>query len=572
MSTVNAPMPDASGPAEVFDSTVAPPSGGVSSVGLPGPNNAEAPMHSGAMNGIDPFFHAQYMAITSFTWTTTHNPGTALWSIPIHPAETHQWLAHLSKMYNAWAGGINFAIKIAGTGFHAGAIMVVRVPPNIKPATLTTVSALTAFEYTVMDPKMLEVEIKSVMDQRNIMYHYMPLNVNDPQSFGGYLSIHVMLPLSTSSTGATEIAVQVLAQPAQNFMFTQIIPISREVVPVAVPTDLEDALDLRKLRTSLSKFGVIDKLSIWSKKTKAYLEPETLNAIKFDQSPMNGYFIPRLESLQTIVTPKELKTSKIVWVTSGDVPTNFTLNLATGDNIIAFNQFSTPADPTVKYPVVTGVGVMGCTYVDADKRRYNFLFNGKFDKVNAASDPSEIRNLQQKFTLTDSNQDPALQYTAKTGGQYFSKIYPEFSDNTEITSQWYLGISEGASYGFDTQKYAPPIPESLVTFDSGDNQSVYPFEFREALNSPAYEGFMEKTDSLMFELIDTIVDLPILPLKLHYSGFFTTILHQNDLSFKLYPARYVLRYTGRIKSSDYMVSGRQIAEYARNRAISMYAA
>ena len=77
MSSTNAPQPDALGPAEVFDSTVAPAQGQVSQDQLPGGNTSEAPVHTGQVNGIDPFFYDTIYATHFFclghfsvAWTT----------------------------------------------------------------------------------------------------------------------------------------------------------------------------------------------------------------------------------------------------------------------------------------------------------------------------------------------------------------------------------------------------------------------------------------------------------------------------------------------------------------------
>lgn len=243
-NTSNAPMPAAApaAPAETFDSTVSPPQGNVSAIGLPGPDNREAPMHSGMVNGIDPFFFKQYVALEQFTWTTSQDPATLLFSRPVHPRRSHQWMTHLSQMYNTFAGGFDFAFKIAGTGFHAGAIYIVRLPPNIPPESLKTNADITAFEYFVIDPKTLEVEVKSVMDQRNVMFHWMDeFDVSKPQTFGGFIAAYVLMPLNTSSTGATSIQVQVWTKPSQNFMFSQIKPLASGPKPYNPTKELIEA-------------------------------------------------------------------------------------------------------------------------------------------------------------------------------------------------------------------------------------------------------------------------------------------------------------------------------------------
>ena len=110
MSKTNAPQPDANGPAEIFDSTVTTPQGQVSQDQLPGGNTAEAPTHTGQINGIDPLLFNQFIPLNSFVWDTSQSKGQLLWYVPIHPDFVHQSMAHLSKMYNAYAGGFQFSL------------------------------------------------------------------------------------------------------------------------------------------------------------------------------------------------------------------------------------------------------------------------------------------------------------------------------------------------------------------------------------------------------------------------------------------------------------------------------
>lgn len=559
MSTTNAPQPTATGPAESFDSTVAPPTGNISAIGLPGPDNSEAPIHSGAANGIDPYFHTQYIALASFNWSVVDDPGKLLWSIPIHPSETHQWLAHLAKMYNAWAGGFDFAVKIAGTGFHAGAIMVVRIPPNISPSKLNTVPSITAFEYNVMDPKMLEVELKQVMDQRNIMYHYMPLDVNNPLTFGGYLSFYVMLPLATSSTGATEISVQILARPSQNFLFTQIRPIDMDVVPIAVPTDLEDALDFQRVKSLAATTADITKIVIKSPTSLRFVDSQTFNCIQFSQDPMNGYFMPRRQTVQ----PMEFQNTGMFslylqWQHDPDansklVRTNEYCYLAWSDALFT--------DTKIEVPVIEGAGEMFfiAHLTDKSKTTVFVALRGLFEK----QDPShaDLGKYKQRFRVDNLfTNDKSWVLTINKDNSPFAKD-EEFFASLAAKKLHFEGfvLDNDALFGFDMTKYSPPIEESFVLFaDLNDHYSCQPWELTTALNKEAYSGFMDKNTCLVFELIDTKVDLPILAVKLHYSGYFTTIAHKDDLIFAVRnPGRYKFKYLYKTSAATPLVSGRQ---------------
>lgn len=171
--------------------------------------------------------------------------GTLLFSKPIHPSASHQYLAHLSRMYNAFGGGIDFSVKVCGTGFHAGALMIVRIPPNLKPEKISSLQDLTAFEYLVIDPKCLEVVSETVIDQRNVMFHWMPLDLENRQTFGGYFCIYVLVPLNTSATGSSQIALQVFERPSRMFNFIQLRPLDLITPQQIVPEQITQALDFQ---------------------------------------------------------------------------------------------------------------------------------------------------------------------------------------------------------------------------------------------------------------------------------------------------------------------------------------
>lgn len=220
----------------------------VSQIGHEGAGPEEAMLHSGAINSLDIYMRMQFLALASFKWDVNQAPGTLLWSTPITPRSSHQFIRHLAKMYNTWVGGFDYNIKVCGTGFHAGALAVVRLPPNIAPNTVTSPADFTAFEYLIIDPKTLEVVTEHIIDQRRLMYHY--LSDTGTDAIGGHVAVYVLVQLNTSSTGSQAIAVQVLTRPAANFNFFQIKPLEStgpEPEPDE-PRELADALVSSKER------------------------------------------------------------------------------------------------------------------------------------------------------------------------------------------------------------------------------------------------------------------------------------------------------------------------------------
>jgi hypothetical protein len=226
MSQQHIPQPNSqsAAPAEVFDSTADAPHGQtVSALGTPGPRPGEVVVHTGQKNTLDFSIDRQFIPIDTFIWSTTQPRGTLLWSSPVHPQRVNPLVAYIAEIYNTWGGGIEFNFKVAGTGFHAGALAFVRIPPNVNPTQFSSPTEWGAFEYVVMDPKTLEVLSIDVMDQRQLNFHFMKMDETDPQSFGGYIACYVLIPLNTSSTGTQQIAIQAFARPGATFTMNQII-------------------------------------------------------------------------------------------------------------------------------------------------------------------------------------------------------------------------------------------------------------------------------------------------------------------------------------------------------------
>lgn len=577
----NAPMPQGVGAAETFDSTIAPATGNVSSIGLPGPPTMEAPQHAGMVNGIDPYFYRQYIAMSQVVWDTSMSAAQLIFSTPIAPQRNHQYMAHLAKMYNVWAGGFDFAVKVAGTGFHAGAVMLVRLPPNIRPDQLRTLADITAFEYTVIDPKTLEVEVKAVMDQRNIMYHYMPLNLENFQTFGGYFAIYVMLPLNTSSTGATQIGLQILTKPAQSppFMFAQIRPLQLEVANIVVPDDLVSSLDFTVEKTALTTAEQILSFTAYSKKSKVEVTYETINAVTFDGTPMNGYFLPRVQGITSfkIQQVEDFGTRKVQYLHSstGDQK-EVTLIFPAGDSVIFWKHLLFETTETDGYyPQIEKTDGEITVRVTAQNRTRSFIFTGTFDVVDPPDE--DLPGALTKFTLTNvtHNLDQFIY------GGYNTDYMDNPDDNSELGKN--KNISEinfkfnDLKYKFDYRPYAPPIDESIILFQYSSGETVMPFELNIILKSMKYKNLISKNDSLVFELFDIIVNLPILPMRLSYQGLMTTITQSRDLVYKIRsPRRYQFKFVGIIPTSTPLLSGRlplkDEARYSLHQALSQTSA
>lgn len=583
MSSTNAPQPDtaASAPAEVFDSTVAPAQGQVSADQGPGPNNSEGPIHAGELNTIDRYFYLQFIALTSFIWDTSMSPGQLIWSIPIHPTFVHQFMAHLSKMYNAFVGGFEFSISVAGTGFHAGKLMVTRLPPNIRPETLRTVADITAFPYMVIDPKALETIVKGAMDQRNVMYHYLPYNANDPQTFGGFLAVYVLLPLATSSTGATQISVQVLSKPAMDFYFTQVRPINPEVENIYKPVDIERSLDFRTTKTHPIFATRLTGFTAFTAKDVKEVLAQTWNCVKLDKTPMNGELFerfdaqPRIRSHQFV--QENMKSLKLDVVQDKDDKYRTWLAGKPNDTwyYFSFDGIKPDDRDTTKKTVMQFLCERASMeFVPSAKhspQQVSFTFPGKLRLKHSDDDKA----LAKYVFAGQGTQGEPFQKKLDPADTFDTAGFDLLLQRAQIE---YVNFNffEQPTFDADGKPYAPPIAESLITFQSTSGDTVQPHELREVILASDLASMYKPHDSLIFELVDDLVDLPLIPLKLHFNGYFTTLAVKDDLVYKFDdPTRYYVRFVGALPETTPMVGGRlpisSPAVYWRNAAMSKLA-
>ena len=248
----------------------------------------------GQSNRLDVYLYEQFLTVATLVWSTSQLPGTVLWSTPLHPSRMNSVVAYLSKVYNSWGGGFQFKMKIAGTGFHAGALMMVRLPPNIHPTSIKTVQQASAFEWELFDPKTLTCETRTLIDQRRLGYHWgSELDESNPDSFGGYLMIMVNMQLQTSSTGLNQINVQLFNRLDPTFAVGQIIPPSIAEVQFPVVDQLID--ELNGLRTNPLVTGPVSTLKVL---------PVNLTACTYAMRSLSGRMFDQNYSVVTPFAPE----------------------------------------------------------------------------------------------------------------------------------------------------------------------------------------------------------------------------------------------------------------------------
>jgi hypothetical protein len=473
----------------------------------PAPTTQEAAPHAAAINNIDLYFYQQYVALANFTWSTTQIPGTLLWSSPITPRRAHANLAYLSQIYNIWVGSLEYQVKVAGTGFHAGALAVVRLPPNVDPSSLTGSSDFTVFEYTIIDPKTLECFAKNVCDQRNIMYHYMNREAGEEdfsrQSIGGYIAIYVLLQLNTSSTGASQIDVQVFNKAGMDFNLLQIRPLT---VAGPLPDGLKFSLLWNDIATQhcpyngtlLSDIGTGTGTQVWR-----YNQGVTDLAGNLLEYPVEPWAIGEVAPFPSNA--------------GGSLgPLNATTGYVHPVLASRFDQAATNTLVEITMP--------GKTYKEP------VLFQGPFS--NAGS--GRITGAVYATNGTDhvGIGERVIEANLQIGGHYWVTLQglpPESFCNTIK----FFGIVQPLSVTWqEDNQFSPPVAENVLIFYS--NQWINAAGMKVQAHSTTSEmarRFASKVysdlgagEAVLMTLVDEEFDTPICYVKLYYNGVWTTNL------------------------------------------------
>lgn len=546
MSAVNAPQPDAVGPAETFDSTIAAPGGAVSSIGLPGPQTTEAPIHTGALNGIDPYLHRQYVPIATFQWTTAQNPGQVLWKLPIHPANLNMWIAHLWKMYGGWAGGVDLAFKMAGTGFHAGALMFVRMPPYLDADEPRTIESYGAFEWALMDPKTLQVELKSVIDQRPIMYHTGDYDKKNPFSFGGTIIAVVNLPLATSSSGNQSITIGVYAKISNNFQFTQLIPIQDKQSIVLPPAQLLNSLDFTNALFGPVNGSVMRRLVSKPKTAFAYVDKEAINCAQFTGLPMQG------TQFQPLITPSRVFSSNsfegfkfkdMAYFRNPqheDGSSEEWLNLINNasDKVgISFSKMIMVECAGKDYEVYDNTRTVIVTfYFRHDQFLWIVTYDGPLSVIdNDFKTDNPIGQYQIRFTNQGTTQSElsGLRWTKPdthtmpvTASMPFTDKEPLDLDKAPLQGVAFTFAQVDATWA--NKRYAPPINENIVVFeDEFGASSAQNSALKDAIIKS--KGYLTEGNSMVFNIVDVENNLAVMPLRLNWNGLLTTLPSSTEI-------------------------------------------
>jgi len=494
------------------------------------PSQPEAEAHVGNTGMLDPIFYQQFVSLTQFVWSTTQPPGTLLWSTAISPKKSTRNLKHISQMYNLWVGGFDYQLKVGGTGFHAGALAIVRLPPNIAPETLVTPADFSVFEYTIMDPKTLEAMAKNVCDQRRNFYHNMNEPENSVDAIGGYIGVYVWLQLNTSSTGTSQIDVSVATRCAPDFAFLQM----RNIVDSGPTVD----------------DGV---------KYAALFENKTLHINPYTGVPVTNLIInaSTKTKIENINSMTDVNTGKLVFASEyalynryvGSLGYRFPFKVtAHGSDGHVTGQFlnnslALPFGPAVRFNSVSG---------DYSKTYYAATAHSYVSKVSNAIKIPFSNGVD--LTNPQSLNSTAFRIT------FYTNVLAKFPIGETIDIFW-----NPPNFFFQEttlNSWSPPVAESIVEFSCTTATTIFqdaelalgPFTVKAATTLAIAGNFASRTFArdlgfaTLLLLVDKEFNAPLTFLKLYNQGVFTAQLRTGDTTFAF--DNVTLKYVGVIRETD----------------------
>nr|QIR31296.1 VP1 [Norovirus GIV]QIR31300.1 VP1 [Norovirus GIV] len=188
----------------------------------------------GQQNIIDPWIKENFVQAPQgeFTVSPKNSPGEVLVNLELSP-RLNPYLDHLSKMYNAYAGGMEVEIILAGNAFTAGKVLIAAVPPNF-PIENISASQASQFPHVIVDVRTLEPIRLPLPDVRTNFFHY--TTQEEPKM---RIVAWLYTPLRTNGSGDDSFTVsgRILTRPSPDFEFSFLVPptVETKTVSFSVP-------------------------------------------------------------------------------------------------------------------------------------------------------------------------------------------------------------------------------------------------------------------------------------------------------------------------------------------------
>nr|ACX69259.1 VP1 [Norovirus dog/GVI.1/Bari/91/2007/ITA] len=190
---------------------------------------------AGQFNAIDPWIRQNFVQAPEgeFTVSPRNAPGEILLNLELGP-HLNPFLQHLAQMYNAYAGGMEVQVVLAGNAFTAGKIIFAAIPPHFPPERLSAAQA-TQFPHVIVDVRQLEPIVLPLPDVRHNLFHF-----NQQNDERMHLVAFLYTPLRANSGNGDDVftvSCRVLTRPSQDFEFMFLVPptVEKKTVAFSLP-------------------------------------------------------------------------------------------------------------------------------------------------------------------------------------------------------------------------------------------------------------------------------------------------------------------------------------------------
>lgn len=499
MSQAHIPQPDSgNAPGEQIQSTDSvPPLQSIEPLTPAAPEDISA---VGEFNQLDPWFYNQFRRLTTIQWTTSDESGKLLWWIPITPLALDKNLAYVMRLYLAWLGSFVFNFKIAGTGFHAGLLSIVKTPPTIHPTKLRNPQDYTIMPWDAADPKMLEIGSFIGRDIRPIKYHYTEKQEGAPEDYwiGGYLALFVDMPLSTSSSGVPRINIAVWSKLAPDFRVSWMVPFNLQDVQTdtVAPNSIEYLTDFgNTYKNSVpmaSNFEAANQLMFESSEIKV-LNSSLTRCYSLNGEPMSSMYIKADGS----AIPFPYAQQWYGWILLSIDATDRKKSTWYNHN---FPMYQDPQPWNVVFSHLTG-----------DQGQQGFHYS--------ITKSTTVKDFRNRYDLElDRPLDDAIK---PDEGRAW--VITHFYD--PIQAKW----TDGKSYS------SPVNGESFVLFKGQyvGMWSPQTYDLANLFSTGSLAKWFQPNQAALFQLYETDAQVPLGYVKLYYEGFMTTTGIKDRVEFLL---------------------------------------
>nr|AUA18028.1 VP1 [Norovirus GVI] len=207
---------------------------------------------AGQFNAIDPWIKQNFVQAPEgeFTVSPRNAPGEILLNLELGP-HLNPFLQHLAQMYNAYAGGMEVQVILAGNAFTAGKIIFAAIPPHFPPERLSAAQA-TQFPHVIIDVRQLEPIVLPLPDVRHNLFHF-----NQQEDERMRLVAILYTPLRANAGNGDDVftvSCRVLTRPSPDFEFMFPVPptVEKKTVAFSLPGFSVDEMSNSRWPTRLT--------------------------------------------------------------------------------------------------------------------------------------------------------------------------------------------------------------------------------------------------------------------------------------------------------------------------------